>query len=64
MESYCFIEKLTRRAFILWEYNFDIVRWARRVNKDVHRLSQNPSSNEEDTTKACWHGDVDLVVLR
>jgi hypothetical protein len=26
-------------------------------------LSWNPSSNEEDTINACWHGDVDFEVI-
>ncbi len=26
-------------------------------------MSWNPSSNEEDTNRACWHGDVDLEVV-
>ncbi len=26
-------------------------------------MSQYPSSNEEDTTGACWHGDVDLEMV-
>ncbi len=26
-------------------------------------MSQNPSSNEGDTIKACWHGDVDLEAI-
>ncbi len=27
-----------------------------RVNQDANGLSQNPSSNEEDTIKVYWHG--------
>ncbi len=49
--------------FILQEYDFDIIHKHGRVNRDVDGLSQNPSSNEEDTTKACWHGDVDLEAV-
>ncbi len=26
-------------------------------------MNRNPSSNEEDNTKACWHGDVDLEAI-
>ncbi len=26
-------------------------------------MNQNPSSNEEDTIRARWHGDVDLEVV-
>ncbi len=26
-------------------------------------MNRNPSFNEEDTTKARWHGDVDLDVI-
>jgi hypothetical protein len=36
-----------------------------RVNQDADGLNRNPSSSEEDTTNARWHGEVDLeVVLR
>jgi hypothetical protein len=34
-----------------------------RVNRNADGLSRNPSSNEEDTTKARWHGDVDLEAV-
>ncbi len=63
MESYQSKGKLTKRAFILQEYDFDIVHKASRVNGDVDGLNWNPSSNEEDTTKAQWHGDMDLEAI-
>jgi len=33
------------------------------LNWDVDGLNWNPSSNEEDTTGAHWHGDVDLEAI-
>jgi hypothetical protein len=36
---------------------------ADRVNQDAHGLNRNPSSNEEDTIDARWHGEVDLEVV-
>jgi hypothetical protein len=50
-------------AFILQEYDFDIIHNASKVNQVVDGLSQNPSSSEEDTTSAKWHGKVDLEVV-
>jgi hypothetical protein len=41
----------------------DVGYWASKVHWDANNLSWNPSSNEEDTIKACWDGDVDLEVL-
>jgi hypothetical protein len=35
----------------------------KKVNWDANGLNQNPSSSKEDTTKARWHGDVDLEVV-
>ncbi len=55
--------KLAKRAFILQEYNFDIIHRAYKVNQDVDGLSQNPNSNEEDTTSVRWHGKVDLEAM-
>ncbi len=26
-------------------------------------MSQNPSSNEKDTNRICWQGDVDLEIM-
>jgi len=63
MESYQSKGKFTRLAFILQEYDFDIVHKASRVNGDVDGLNWNPSSNEEDTTRAQWHGDMDLEAI-
>ncbi len=53
MESNQLTRKLVRWAFILQEYDFDIVHKASRVNHEVDGLSQNPSTSEEDTTRAC-----------
>jgi hypothetical protein len=50
MESDQLTRKLARWAFILKEYDFDIIHKHGRVNRDVDGLSQNPSCNEEDTT--------------
>jgi hypothetical protein len=33
------------------------------VNKNANGLSLNPSSNEEDTIRALWHGGADLEVI-
>jgi hypothetical protein len=63
MESYQFIGKLARWVLILQEYNFNIVHMASRVNQDVDGLNQNPSSSEEDTIGARWHGEVDLEAM-
>lgn len=50
-------------ALILQEYNFDIVHRAGRVNWDANGLNKNPSTNKEDTTKAHWHGDINLDTI-
>ncbi len=63
MELDQFIGKLAKWVFILQEYNFNIVRKASKVNWDADGLSQNSSSNEEDTVNARWHGKVDLKVV-
>jgi len=34
-----------------------------RVNQDANGLNRNPSSNEENTTRACWRGDVNLETV-
>jgi hypothetical protein len=54
---------LARWAFILQEYDFDIIHKLGKVNRDVDGLRWNPSFNEEDTIRACWHGDGDLEVI-
>jgi len=41
----------------------DASHWASKVDWDANNLSWNPSSNEEDTIRACWHGDIDVEVL-
>jgi len=54
---------LAKWAFILQEYDFDIIHRHGRVNQYVDGLHWNPSSNKEDTTWAHWHGDVDLEAV-
>jgi hypothetical protein len=51
---------LARWAFILQEYDFDIINEIGRVNQDVDGLSWNSNSSKEDTIGVWWHGDVDL----
>jgi len=63
MEFDQLIGKLARWAFILQEYDFDIIHKAGRVNWDADGLSQNPSASEVDTTSARWHEEVDLEAL-
>ncbi len=63
MESYRLTGKLAKWALILQEYDFDIVHKVGKVNWDVDGLSHNPSSSEEDTTSARWHGEVDLEAM-
>jgi hypothetical protein len=63
MESNRLTRKLAKWAFILQEYDFDIIHKLGKVNQDVNGLNWNPSSNNKDTTGACWHGDVDLEVV-
>ncbi len=36
---------------------------AGRLNRDANGLNRNPSSNKENTTRACWHGDVDFEAV-
>jgi hypothetical protein len=54
---------LAKWALIPREHDFNIVNMASRVNWNVDRLSRNPSSSEEDTTGARWHGEVDLEAI-
>ncbi len=63
MELDQFTRKLAMWALILQEYDFDIIHNPIRVTWNVDGFSRNPSSNEEDTTRACWHGNVDLEVI-
>jgi hypothetical protein len=49
MESNCFKGKLTIWAFILQNYDFDIIHKVGTVNWDANGLSQNPSSNRDNT---------------
>jgi hypothetical protein len=56
-------DKLTRKlaqwAFILQEYDFQVVHRPRVVNLDVDGLSRNRCISQEDDTGAKWHGKVD-----
>jgi hypothetical protein len=45
MEFDRFTRKLGRWAFILYEYDFDIVHYVGRINQDANGLVQNPSSS-------------------
>jgi hypothetical protein len=63
MESNRLTRKLARWAFILQEYDFNIVHKVDRVNRDVNGLNQNTISSDEDTTGAKWHGEVDLETI-
>jgi hypothetical protein len=63
VESNFLTRKLAKWALILQKYNFDIIHKVHRVNWDVDGLNQNSSSNEEDTIRAHWHGDVDLEIV-
>jgi hypothetical protein len=63
MESDQLTRKLVRWAFILHEYDFNIVHKVGRVNRNVNGLNQNPSSSEGDTTGARWHGEVVLEAV-
>jgi hypothetical protein len=47
MESDQLTGKLVKWAFILQEYDFDIIHKADKANRDVDGLSWNPSSSEE-----------------
>ncbi len=55
--------KLAKWVFILQEYDFNIIHKVDRVNQDANGLNWNPSSNEEDTISARWHGEVDLEAM-
>ncbi len=61
------IKSTHRKASKLGTYPKGIRLWhfhkASRVNRYVNGLSRNPSSNEEDTTRAHWHGDVVLEII-
>jgi hypothetical protein len=63
MELDQFRGKLAKWAFILYEYDFDIIHKVDRVNWDANGLNWNPSSSEEDTIGARWHGEVDLEAM-
>jgi hypothetical protein len=63
MESYLLTSKLAKWAFILHEYDFDIVHKAGRVNQHVDDLSRNPSFSEKDTIGVNQHVELDLEVV-
>jgi hypothetical protein len=63
MELDWLASKLVKWALILQEYDFDIFHKASRFNWNVDGLSWNPSSCEEDTIGAMWHGKVDLEAM-
>jgi len=63
MESGWLTGKLAKWALILQEYDFDIPHKACKVNQNVDGLNWNPSSCEEDTIGAKWHGKVDLEAM-
>ncbi len=50
-------------TLIFYEYNFDIVHRASKINWDANGLSQYTSYNEEDTIGVRWHGKVDLEAI-
>jgi len=54
---------LARWAFILQEYDFDIVHRVDRVNQNIDELDRNPNSSEENTIGAYWRNDVNLQVI-
>ncbi len=59
MESDKLIGKLARWAFILHEYDFQVVHIPGVTNLDADGLNRNPCTNQEDNTRARWHGEVD-----
>lgn len=59
----CLTWKLARWAFILQEYDFDIVHRVDRVNQNIDELDRNPNSSEENTIGAYWRNDVNLQVI-
>ncbi len=59
MESNKLTGKLARWAFILQEYDFQVVQRPGVANLDADGLSRNPCINHEDDTGVRWHGEVD-----
>jgi hypothetical protein len=51
--------KLAWWAFILQEYDFQVVHKPGVTNLDADGLSQNPCTSHEDNTGARWPGEVD-----
>ncbi len=50
--------KFTRWALILHEYDFQVVHKPGVAKLDADGLSRNPCTNQEDNTRAKWHGKV------
>jgi hypothetical protein len=59
MESDKLTRKLARWAFILQEYDFQVVHKLGVTNLDADGLSRNPCTSQEDNTRARGHGEVD-----
>jgi len=59
MESDKLTGKLAWCAFILQEYDFQVVHRPGVTNLDADVLSQNPCTSQEDDTGARWHGKFD-----
>ncbi len=53
------MRKLAQWAFILQEYDFQVVHKPGAANLDADGLSRNPCTSQEDDTGARWHGEVD-----
>jgi hypothetical protein len=59
MESDKLTGKLARWAFILQEYDFQVVHRPGVTKLDANGLSWNPCTSQEDDTRTRWHGEVD-----
>jgi hypothetical protein len=59
MESDKLTKKFARCAFILQEYDFQVVHKHGVANLDADGLSQNLCTSQKDDIKARWHGEVD-----
>jgi len=58
MESDKLTGKLAQWAFILQEYDFEVVHKPEVANLNADGLSRNPCTSQEDNTGARWHGEV------